>query len=131
MIQAILWAQWKSIRILRLGAGKSGALFSALTGILWYGFWGVVVVLLRSSFHLPTNGSAAKREPAKASAAQKYIPLRTAIIYHLLGQRISQTSARTGGVEQRAANEWPTFAGRWGSVERASIRGRSCTQEWA
>src|SRR5947209_19718771 len=57
------------------------------------GFWGVVVVLARSSLHLPTNGSAAKREPANASAAQKYIPLRTAIIYHLLGQRISQISA--------------------------------------
>src|SRR5947209_19868262 len=50
------------------------------------GFWGVVVVLARSSFHQPTNGSAAKREPANASAAQKYIPLRTATIYHLLGK---------------------------------------------
>ena len=35
MIQAILWAQWKSIRITRFGAGKAGALFSAFTSLLW------------------------------------------------------------------------------------------------
>ncbi len=44
MIQAILWAQWKSIRITRFGAGKAGALFSAFTSLLWYGFWAVAAV---------------------------------------------------------------------------------------
>jgi len=44
VIGAILWAQWKSIRFTRFGSGKSAALFSALTGLLWYGFWGVMAV---------------------------------------------------------------------------------------
>ena len=48
MIRAILWAQWKSIRILRFGSGKRGALFSALTTLLWYGFWAVTAVALAS-----------------------------------------------------------------------------------
>ena len=48
MIQAILWAQWKSIRILRFGSGKRGAVFSALTSLLWYGFWAVTSVGLAS-----------------------------------------------------------------------------------
>ncbi len=39
VIQTILWAQWKSIRILRFGAGRKGALFSGLTSMFWYGFW--------------------------------------------------------------------------------------------
>src|SRR6059036_3714118 len=44
MIQAILWAQWKSIRITRFGTGKGGAIFSAFTSMLWYAFWAVVAV---------------------------------------------------------------------------------------
>src|SRR5437899_2485826 len=44
MIQAILWAQWKSIRITRFGPGKGGAVFSAFTSMLWYAFWVVVAV---------------------------------------------------------------------------------------
>jgi ABC-2 type transport system permease protein len=44
VIQAILWAQWKSIRILRFGAGRGGALVSALTSLLWYGFWTVAAI---------------------------------------------------------------------------------------
>ena len=39
MIRAILWAQWNSVRILRFGGGRRGAIFSALTSLLWYGFW--------------------------------------------------------------------------------------------
>ena len=42
VIGAILWAQWKSIRLLRFGAGKRGALFSTITSLLWYGFWVVI-----------------------------------------------------------------------------------------
>jgi len=41
VIGAILWAQWKSIRLLRFGASKRGALFSTITSLLWYGFWAV------------------------------------------------------------------------------------------
>jgi ABC-2 type transport system permease protein len=41
---AILWAQWKSIRILRFGGGRRGAIFSALTSLVWYGFWAVAAV---------------------------------------------------------------------------------------
>jgi ABC-2 type transport system permease protein len=48
VIGAILWAQWKSIRILRFGSGKSAALFSAFTSMLWYGFWAVMAVGLAS-----------------------------------------------------------------------------------
>ena len=48
MIRAILWAQWKSIRILRRTSGRRGALFSAFTSILWYGFWAVCAGGLQS-----------------------------------------------------------------------------------
>ena len=44
MIRAILWAQWKSVRILRFGAGRRGAVFSALTSLLWYSFWAMAAV---------------------------------------------------------------------------------------
>jgi ABC-2 type transport system permease protein len=44
MIRAILWAQWRSIRITRFGPGRGGAIFSALTSALWYAFWAVVAV---------------------------------------------------------------------------------------
>jgi ABC-2 type transport system permease protein len=44
MIRAILWAQWNSVRILRFGGGKRGAIFSALTSLLWYGFWAAAAV---------------------------------------------------------------------------------------
>jgi len=40
VIQTILWAQWKSIRILRFGAGRKGALFHkklrAQLGIIFF-----------------------------------------------------------------------------------------------
>jgi ABC-2 type transport system permease protein len=48
LIGAILWAQWKSIRFLRFSSGRRGALFSALTSVLWYGFWIVTAVGLAS-----------------------------------------------------------------------------------
>src|SRR5947209_7700847 len=60
------------------------------------GFWGVVVVLARSSFHLPTNGSAAKRQPANASAAHKYIPLPTAFITTSWAKNISTSGNGRG-----------------------------------
>jgi ABC-2 type transport system permease protein len=44
VIRAILWAQWKSIRLLRFGGGKRGAIFSAITSFLWYGLWAVAAV---------------------------------------------------------------------------------------
>ena len=44
VIAAILWAQWKSVRILRLGGKRSGAVFAALISLLWYGFWAAVAV---------------------------------------------------------------------------------------
>jgi ABC-2 type transport system permease protein len=44
MIRAILWAQWNSVRILRFGGGRRGAVFSALTSLLWYGFWAAAAV---------------------------------------------------------------------------------------
>ena len=48
MIRAILWAQWKSIRILRFGSGRRSAIFSAITSALWYGLWTVAAVGLAS-----------------------------------------------------------------------------------
>ncbi len=42
MIRAILWAQWLSMRTLRVGTRARGAIFSAVTGLLFYGFWGFV-----------------------------------------------------------------------------------------
>jgi ABC-2 type transport system permease protein len=44
VIRAILWAQWKSVRLLRFGGGRRGAVFSALISLIWYGFWAVVAV---------------------------------------------------------------------------------------
>jgi ABC-2 type transport system permease protein len=44
MIRAILWAQWNSVRILRFGGGRRGAIFSALTSLLWYGFWTIAAL---------------------------------------------------------------------------------------
>jgi len=46
LIRAILWAQWKSIRILR-SSGR-GALFSAITSAIWYGLWTIAAIGLAS-----------------------------------------------------------------------------------
>ena len=48
VIRAIVWAQWKSVRLLRFGGGRGGAIFSALTSFLWYGVWAVAAVGLGS-----------------------------------------------------------------------------------
>jgi len=48
LIRAILWAQWRSIRILRFSSTRRGALFSIVTSLLWYGFWMVTAVGLAS-----------------------------------------------------------------------------------
>ncbi|MBI1791102.1 MAG: hypothetical protein HYR60_26530 [Acidobacteria bacterium] len=42
MIAAILGAQWASLRNLRLGTGRGGAIFSLLMSLIWYGFWAVL-----------------------------------------------------------------------------------------
>jgi ABC-2 type transport system permease protein len=44
VIGAILWAQWKSSRLLRFGSGRSGALFSGFTSLIWYAFWAVAAI---------------------------------------------------------------------------------------
>ena len=44
MIAAILWAQWKSSRLMRFGGGKRGALFSSFTSLLWYACWAVAAI---------------------------------------------------------------------------------------
>jgi ABC-2 type transport system permease protein len=44
LIAAILWAQWKSSRLMRFGGGTSGALFSSFTTALWYAFWTVAAI---------------------------------------------------------------------------------------
>jgi ABC-2 type transport system permease protein len=42
MIRAILRAQWLSMRTLRVGTRVRGAIFSAITGALFYGFWTIM-----------------------------------------------------------------------------------------
>ena len=44
MIEAILRAQFQSMRLSRAGGGRRGALFSAVTAGVWYGFWCVLAV---------------------------------------------------------------------------------------
>lgn len=42
MIRAILRAQWLSMRTLRVGTRVRGAIFSAITGAVFYGFWAIL-----------------------------------------------------------------------------------------
>ena len=56
MIRAILWAQWLSMRTLHVGTRARGAVFSAITGILFYGFWGFVAFAAEAFFANPENG---------------------------------------------------------------------------
>ena len=49
MIRAILWAQWRSMRTLRVGTRMGGAIFSATTGLLFYGFW-VILAFVADAF---------------------------------------------------------------------------------
>ncbi len=55
MIRAILWAQWLSMRTLRVGTRVRGAIFSAITGLLFYGFWGIVAYGAAAYFSNPEN----------------------------------------------------------------------------
>jgi len=55
MIRAILWAQWLSMRTLRVGTRVRGAIFSALTGTLFYGFWVVLAFVADAFFSNPEN----------------------------------------------------------------------------
>ena len=42
MIRAIMRAQWLSMRTLRVGTRARGAVFSAFTGLVFYGFWAML-----------------------------------------------------------------------------------------
>ena len=42
MILAIIRAQLLSMRSFRVGSGRRGAILSAITGVIWYGFWTVI-----------------------------------------------------------------------------------------
>ena len=55
MIRAILWAQWLSMRTLRVGTRARGAIFSALTGLVFYGFWAMVAFVAETFFSTPEN----------------------------------------------------------------------------
>jgi ABC-2 type transport system permease protein len=44
MIAAIVRAQLLSMRSFRLGSGRRGAVLSAVTGTIWYGFWSLIAV---------------------------------------------------------------------------------------
>ena len=64
MIQAILWAQWKSIRILRFGSGKRSTIFSIITSALWYGLWTVAAIGLASAMMLMLTATVWMFAPA-------------------------------------------------------------------
>jgi ABC-2 type transport system permease protein len=55
MIRAILWAQWLSMRTLRVGTRARGAVFSALTGLIFYGFWAMVALMVQAYFAAGEN----------------------------------------------------------------------------
>jgi len=55
MIRAILWAQWRSMRTLRVGTRVRGAVFSGVTGLLFYGFWAVLAFVAEAFFANPDN----------------------------------------------------------------------------
>jgi ABC-2 type transport system permease protein len=55
LIRAILWAQWLSMRTLRVGTRARGAIFSAVTGLVFYGFWGVIAFAADAYFANPDN----------------------------------------------------------------------------
>ena len=44
MIRAIIRAQLLSMRSFRVGPGRRGAVLSAITGLIWYGFWSLIAV---------------------------------------------------------------------------------------
>ncbi len=55
MIRAILRAQWLSMRTLRVGTRIRGAIFSAITGLMFYGFWAILGVFADAFFANPDN----------------------------------------------------------------------------
>lgn len=60
MIRAILWAQWRSMRTLRVGTRARGALFSAITGLIFYGFWGLIAYAAQAFFANSENNDLFK-----------------------------------------------------------------------
>ena len=55
MIWAILRAQWLSMRTLRVGTRVRGAIFSVITGAMFYGFWTVLAVIADAFYSNPDN----------------------------------------------------------------------------
>jgi ABC-2 type transport system permease protein len=55
MILAILRAQWLSMRTLRVGTRNRGAFFSAITSLVFYGFWAIVGLAANGFFSNPDN----------------------------------------------------------------------------
>ncbi len=55
MIRAILWAQWLSMRTLRVGTRARGAIFSAITGFMFYGFWAFIAYAADAFFRNAAN----------------------------------------------------------------------------
>ena len=55
MIRAILWAQWLSMRTLRVGTRAQSAIFSAVTGLVFYGFWAFIAYAAEAFFANSAN----------------------------------------------------------------------------
>jgi ABC-2 type transport system permease protein len=55
MILAILRAQWLSMRTFRLGAKPASSIFSATTGLIFYGFWAFAAYAGQAFFANPAN----------------------------------------------------------------------------
>jgi ABC-2 type transport system permease protein len=55
MIRAILRAQLLSMRTLRVGTRLQSAIFSTITGVLFYGFWAIVAFGAEAFFANPDN----------------------------------------------------------------------------
>ena len=60
MIEAILRAQWLSMRSFRLDSRRRGAIFSLITAAVWYGFW-TFLALMAEEFASSVNTSEALR----------------------------------------------------------------------
>ena len=55
MILAILKAQWLSMRTFRLGAKSASSIFSAVIGLIFYGFWTIGAYAAQSFLANPAN----------------------------------------------------------------------------
>src|SRR5690348_8980641 len=60
MIWAIIRAQWLSMRTLRVGTRARGAVFSAITGVVFYGFWTVIAFAADEFFANADNATLFK-----------------------------------------------------------------------